>query len=122
MLDPIIAIDRIMDSVWVIRGRFLENGKVYISRYSRDDREAYETEREHPMGYLIESDEGRTVVGLARYAKGTSWFDRGDPDEEFFVSNPKHVFDYDCHCSESEGGSYFVKKWRSKEEIQEMCR
>jgi len=116
-LDPIIAIDRKINAVWVIRGHFLSDGRVKLTRYSRDDREAYETVGQHHRGYVIETD-NRTIIGIARYNKDRSPFDRGEPDERFGVANPGEVFTFDCHCSESEGGSFFKGTWRTKEDIQ----
>ena len=86
-MDPIIATERLINSVWTIRGKYLTDGTVEVSRYSRDDQEGYDRERELPRGRFIE-DEDRVVRRflLTREAP------LGNVD--YVVKNPRYVFDY----------------------------
>ena len=57
------AVKRIIDSVWTIEYQRINDDEVKIIRYSRNDTEGYENEKNLTKGHLIESDDkSRTVV------------------------------------------------------------
>lgn len=57
------ATERLIDSVWTLEYNILPNGKVEILKYSREDIEGYENEKNLPRLNLQEDDK-RIVTGV----------------------------------------------------------
>ena len=77
------AIHRIINSVWTLEYEPVSESEVKLLRFSRDDKEGYERERELPKGDVVESSYGkRTVIGITVEGK------------EYKVINPQYAFSY----------------------------
>ena len=95
------ATKRLIDSVWTVEYNILSPTEVEILKFSREDPEGYEKERQLPQCGIIE-DKGkdgysRTFVGLVVRDKFDSfgpWVNKQNCDHEYTVVNPKHIFDY----------------------------
>ena len=75
------AIHRIINSVWTIEYKHVTSTEVEIIRYSRDDDEGYNKEKELPEGDVIENDK-RIATGIKV------------GDQTFTVINPRYIFSY----------------------------
>jgi len=91
------ATHRLIDSVWTVEYNIVSPTEVEIVRFSRDDEEGYEKEKQLPQCSVIE-DDNRTFTGLLVRDKhdSFSWVDETNCDRKYNVTNPKHVFDYNC--------------------------
>jgi hypothetical protein len=90
------ATKRLIDSVWTIEYEILESGEAEILRYSRDDVEGYEKEKELPLGHIVE-DEQRTAVMLilSPYKPFQYLADATDfQAKTYMIANQKHIFSY----------------------------
>lgn len=90
------ATQNLIGSIWTLSYNILENGKIEILSFNRNDQEGYEKERELPRLNLIEDDQ-RTVlqVALMPFKSFCSWANMDDPTTIVYdVENPKHVFSY----------------------------
>ena len=89
------ATKRLIDSVWTVEFNILNENEVEILKYSREDPEGYEKERELPQHRLVE-DENRTAVELLIRDKydAFEWVNEENCDHRYKVTNPKHIFDY----------------------------
>ena len=88
------ATNRIMDSVWTIEYNIINDEKVELIRYSRDDEEGYEREKELSTG-IIRQDKDRTAQELHIWneSRPSYWY-KEDPDKIYDIINKKHIFDY----------------------------
>ena len=89
------AVNRLINSVWTISYRELEDGTIELLSHDRENAIGYEKERELPNFKLIEAD-NRIVMGalitndICEYS-----FDWSEAEKhKFAVSNPKNVFSY----------------------------
>lgn len=76
------ATHRLIDSVWTVVYQELENGKVQIIRYDRDNMVGYKLENKLPKAKMIESGANRTLLSI-----------RVD-DKELEVENKGYIFNY----------------------------
>jgi hypothetical protein len=87
------AVKRLIDSVWTVSYTPVENGKVYIITYDRDN--AYGIKNERTLSKLMmKEDDHRTVQDLVIYDSEHSWSDHVDKDE-FEIVNKRYVFSYE---------------------------
>lgn len=89
------ATHRLIDSVWTLEFERIGDTQARITRYSRNDPEGYNREKELPQCTLVEA-EGRVVthVLLRENYKPFEWVDRDNCDFIFEVVNPLYVFSY----------------------------
>jgi hypothetical protein len=89
------ATNRIMNSVWILAYKELDPDTIEIVGYTRDDDEGYDRERELPKCRIIE-DLDRKITNVLIKDKFVQWEPITDKtaDHIYYVSNPKHVFDY----------------------------
>ena len=89
------ATERLINSVWTVEYNEVSPTEVEIVKFSRDDQEGYDKERELPQFLLIE-ESGRIVTKLLirdKY-KPFEWVNEGNCDREYKVVNPKHIFSF----------------------------
>lgn len=89
------ATHRLIDSVWTVEYNIVSPTEVEILRFSREDPEGYQKERELPQCQVVENEK-RDFVGLLVRDKFDSfeWVNLGNCDHQYVVVNVKHVFDY----------------------------
>jgi hypothetical protein len=89
------ATKRLIDSVWTVEFHQVSETEVEILKYSREDPEGYEHERELPQCRIVENAD-RTAVALLIRDKFDSftWCDESNCNHRFIIKNPKHIFDY----------------------------
>jgi hypothetical protein len=89
------ATHRLIDSVWTVDFSIISPTEIIVNRFSRDDQEGYDRERELPQ-CTVKEDEHRRFVGLFVRDKYEpfDWCSALNCDHEYTVVNPKHVFDY----------------------------
>lgn len=75
------AVKRLINSVWTVEFKKIDNMNVEIVRYSRSDEEGYRKEKELPQGYLLENDQR---IAQKLMLNGV----------EFNIINKQHVFSY----------------------------
>jgi hypothetical protein len=89
------ATQRLIDSVWTVSYRIVDEAKseIEILSYDRDNPIGYEQEKTLNRGGLVES-EGRIVTELIiePYEPFKSWINGSGT--KYTVINPKHIFDY----------------------------
>ncbi len=90
-----LAVKRLINKVWTIRFVPLTDGSVFILRYSRDDDEGYEKEKDKDtMIGTFKEDEDRNVEQL-HVADQDSWGEMKKKPDTFPVRNIKYVFSYE---------------------------
>lgn len=89
------ATHRLIDSVWTVEYEILSPTEIKIIRFSREDPEGYQRERELPQ-CTVKEENDRTFVGLYVRDKYEpfSWCSALNCDHEYTVVNPMYVFDY----------------------------
>lgn len=89
------ATNRLINSVWTLEFKQISEAEIEIVKYSRDDQEGYDKERELPQCTLIES-EGRIVTSVLIRDKYQpfGWVNAENCDKQMIVTNPKHIFSY----------------------------
>lgn len=95
-MKTIKATQRLIDSVWTVTFRHVDESTVEILSYNREDEEGYDNERVLSRCRLIEDDK-RIVNSLAiqPYKGSNSLAIIRDADTIIYkVVNPKHVFSY----------------------------
>lgn len=96
--DTEIAVERLINSVWSLVYKQIDEHTVEIISYDRENPIGIEKERELPLCHLIE-DDNRIVTDIVIQDRknaggGASWPDATKPHQKFKVINPKHVFTY----------------------------
>jgi hypothetical protein len=89
------ATKRLIDSVWTVTYKLLENGKVEILGYNREDREGYEKEGILPMCDILEEPKGRIAKELL--LKPYESFTRCNLEtctERYEIENQDNIFSY----------------------------
>jgi hypothetical protein len=81
---------RLIDSVWTVTYKMLDNGKAEIISYNRDDAEGYEKEGKLPFIDVVEN--GARIVTHLSFRDGRSVTSKEINRIE--VANPAHVFHY----------------------------
>ena len=89
---------RLIDSVWTAEFEVINKTEktVRLIKFSRDDSEGYEKERELPQCTIVET-EGRIATELLvrdKYMPFGGWVDSSDCDRKYTIINPKHIFSY----------------------------
>ena len=89
------ATHRLINSVWTVEYNIVSPTEVEIVKFSREDPEGYERERELPQCTVVEA-EGRIFAALlVRDAfDAFGWVNLENCDRKYVVTNQKHVFDY----------------------------
>jgi len=86
------ATKRIINNVWTIEYKIIGD-RAKIIKYSRDDEEGYEREKELPMGEIKEGED-RIADKLVIWDNwGPNWKIQ-DPDKIYDIINKKHIFSY----------------------------
>ena len=87
------ATKRIINNVWTIEYKIIGD-RAKIIKYSRDDEEGYEREKELSTG-IIRQDKDRTAQELHIWneSRPSYWY-KEDPDKIYDIINKKHIFDY----------------------------
>lgn len=91
------ATHRLLDSVWTAEYEVISESEktIKLIKYSRNDPEGYNRERELPQCTDIEA-EGRIITHLMvrdKY-KPFDWVSEKDCDRIYKLINPDHVFSY----------------------------
>ncbi len=92
---PMKATKRLIDSVWTLEYERIGDTKARIIRYSREDPEGYDKEKELPQCTLVEG-ENRIVthVLLREKYEPYEWVNKGNCDFVLEVVNPLYIFSY----------------------------
>jgi len=91
-----IATNRKIDSVWTMEYNILDNDKIEVISYSRDNPVGYEEEKSHPR-FDFEETDGRVVVNamidnhLPKPLQ--NWYDRKD-HTVYEIDNKQNIFSY----------------------------
>ncbi|RPJ74278.1 MAG: hypothetical protein EHM20_10880 [Alphaproteobacteria bacterium] len=89
------ATKRLIDSVWTVTYKLLENGKVEILGYNREDREGYEKEGKLPMCRILEEEKGRIAKELLLMPYESHTFcNESNCTERYVIENQKNIFSY----------------------------
>ena len=91
----LMATERLIDSVWTVVYQIVEEGKVKILSYDRNNPEGYKQERELPR--MSMKEDGKRVVTHLRIDSDPGYFDywcQNDKGELYEVVNPQYVFSY----------------------------
>jgi len=89
------ATHRLIDSVWTVEYEVLNETEIEVIKFTRNDPDGYEKERELPQCSVIE-DDCRNFIGLLVRDKFNvfDWVDYDNCDREYEVKNVKYVFSY----------------------------
>lgn len=97
--DTKMAVKRLINSVWTLVYKQVDENSIKIISYDRENPIGIEKERELPLCELIEDDQ-RTVTGAKIQERNNTgfnsgWVDKDRPFDTFTVVNPKYVFSYE---------------------------
>lgn len=89
------ATHRLIDSVWTVEYNVVSPTEVEIIKFTREDQEGYDKERELPQCAIIEGDK-RTFIQLLVKDKYISfeWVNKETCDHTYTVTNPRYIFNY----------------------------
>lgn len=88
------ATQRLIDSVWTLEYNVLNNGKIFVINYSREDEEGYKQEKSLPRINPKENT-NRVLEGvyIQPYEPFLYWAKK-ENSVYYEVENPKHIFSY----------------------------
>ena len=104
--DTKIAVKRLINSVWTLVYKQIDEKNIEVISYDRENPIGIEKERELPLCELVE-DENRTVIGAKIQERNktgfnSGWVDKDRPFDTLTVTNPKHIFSYEGTTSTNE--------------------
>lgn len=90
------ATERLIDSVWTVEYKVVNENEVEILKFSRDDADGYRNEKNYPQCTIFEDDKRYAIELLIRnkYDQFGSFVNKVNCDRCYKIINPKHIFNY----------------------------
>lgn len=89
------ATNRLIDSVWTVEFNVISDTEVEILKFTREDIEGYEKEKQLPQCAVIEGDKRTFEKLLVRNSYDQfGRVNKDNCDNEYTVVNPRYIFNY----------------------------
>lgn len=91
------ATQRLIDSVWTVEYKVLNETEVEIIKFGRNDKDGYVNERNLSQHKIIETDD-RIAIKLAirdKYKQFDNFVNESNCDRCYNIVNQKRIFNYD---------------------------
>lgn len=95
-MEILKATERLIDSVWTVEYKVLNETEVEIIKFGRNDKDGYVNEHNLPQHKIIETD-GRIAIKLVirnKYKQFDNFVNESNCDKCYNIVNPKHIFSY----------------------------